>query len=311
MLDQDLGKAEEFYLKAREIKPKSIEVLLSLEKIAEAQKKWQEAIKYLDNILDIDEQNRMVLNMKRAVYERNNKWEEVIEVQNKVLKCKLPSEEEKQENKNLIGYKYELSRYYVDTGNTEKAVKILKGIIKADKEFKAAYVTLADAYLKEKNNKEAKDILMKGYETTSSLIFLARLEDLFINMGEPGTIIDIYQKAVQKNRKDNRLQFFLAKLYYRLEMIDYALDTINSIDTTTSDYPDLHALLGSVYEKRSEYEMALDEFKKALNVDKPLLVPFCCSDCKNIEKEWSGRCPECKSWNTLVLDINEVCKTQK
>ena len=79
------------------------------------------------NILDIDDQNIMVLNMKRSVYERNKKWEEVIEVQNKILKCKLPSKEEKQENKNLLGYKYELGRYYADTGNADKGRDLMGG----------------------------------------------------------------------------------------------------------------------------------------------------------------------------------------
>jgi tetratricopeptide (TPR) repeat protein len=304
---QDFIKSEDFYIKAKEIKPRSIEVFLSLEKVSEAQQKWQETIKYLDNILDIDDENTNILYKKRDIYERNKKWEELLDVQHKILKCKLPDDEEQEENKKLLGYKYESGRYYLETGATDKAVKTLKNIVKQDKNFTAAYLALADAYMKDGSNKEAQDILMKGYEETSSLVFLVRLEDHFITEGEPGTIIDIYQKAVQKNQSDWKLQLFLAKLYYRLEMIDYAFDTIDAMDTTAFDNPDLHALLGSVYERRSEYEKATAEFKKALNVDKPILVPYCCSNCNYISEEWSGRCPECRSWNTF----NEICKIQK
>lgn len=309
--NKDLNKAREYYLKALEIKPKGIEVLLSLERVAEAQQKWQEAIKYIDVILDIDNDNTMLLYKKRDIYERNRKWEDLLEVQNKILKCKLLPEEEERENKQLLGYKYELGRHYVEAGLLEKAIKILKNVIKADKNFTAAYISLADAYRKDGNSKEARTVLLKGYEETSSMLCLVRLEDNFINEGEPGAIIDIYQRAVQKNQKDLRLQFFLAKLYYRLEMIDYALDTLNAIDITAFDYPDVHMLLGSVYVRRSEYSKAAEEFKKALSIDRPLLVPYCCSNCDYISKEWSGRCPECKNWNTFNLDINEICKIQK
>ncbi len=309
--EKDYNRAKEYYLRAEEVRPKSIEVLLSLEKVSEAQQKWRESIQYLDAILKIDDENINILFRKRDVYERNEKWEEVLEVQQKIIKCKLTTEQEQEEGGNLLGYKYELGKYYLETGAVDKAIKTLKSIVKSDKDFIPAYVSLADAYIKDGNKKEAEAILLKGYEETSSMIFLTRLEDYHIKEGEPGTVIDIYQKAIQEDRKDLRLQFFLAKLYYRLEMIDYALDTLYAIDPAAFDYPELHALLGSVYERRSEYEKAVDEFKKALDVDKLLLVPFCCTDCSHIKREWSGRCPECKKWNTFILDIDEISKIQE
>lgn len=310
-IKKDFARARELYLAARELSPRNIEVLRSLEKVYEAKGKWQDAIKYLDDILEIDSENIKVLKNKRGIYERTRKWEEIVDVQQKVLKCKLPQEEEKEENRRLLGYKYELGRFYLETGSTDKALKILKSIIKLDKNFIAAYFALAGAYTKDGNNKEAQEILMKGYEATSSMVFLVRLEDHFIEVGEPGAIIDLYQKAIQKDRKDPRLQFFLAKLYFRLEMIDHAMETVSSIDVTSFDYPDMHALLGSIYERRSEHEKAVTEFKKVLKTDAPIVVPFCCSNCSYISKQWSDRCPECSEWNTFILDINEVCKIQK
>ncbi|MBI4846995.1 MAG: tetratricopeptide repeat protein [Nitrospirae bacterium] len=309
--EEDYFKAKDFYTRAKEIKPRSVEVLLSLEKVFEGQQKWNEALKYLDTILEIDEENPEILYRKRDIYERDKKWEDVLEVQHKVLKCDLSPEEEQEEHKKHLGYRYELGCHYLETNNTEKAVKILKSVIKADKDFASAYIALAEAYLKDGNTDEAQELLLKGYETTSSLVLLVRLEDFFISMGEPGTIIDLYQKAVQKDPRDLKLQFFLAKLYYRLEMIDYAFETINALDTSAFDFPDLHILLGNIYQRRSQAEKAAEEFKKALKVDKPLLVPFCCSNCGYTSKDWGGRCPSCKTWNTFVLNTYEVCKTKK
>jgi tetratricopeptide (TPR) repeat protein len=309
--EKEFTKARASYFQAKEIKPRSVEALLSLVNVSEAQQKWQEAVKYVDSILEIDDENPDILYKKRGIYERNKKWEELLDVQQKILKCKLSSEEEQRENRNLLGYKYELGRHCLEIGDMDKAVKTLKNILKTDKDFSAVYLTLAEAYVGEGKMNEAEEILAKGYEETSSLVFLARLEDLFITIGEPGAIIDLYQKEIQKDRSDLRLQFFLAKLYFRLEMLDYAFDTINSMDTTAFDYPELHVLLGSIYERRAEYEKAVNEFNKILNADRPSVVPFCCSNCHYISKDWAGRCPECKRWNTFILDIHEVCKTQK
>ncbi len=307
----DFHKAANFYLKAKEVKPSIIETLLSLIKVSESLNKRQDSIKYLESLLEIDEQNPGFLYRKRDIYESNNQWEEVMEVQNKVLKCKLSQEDEERENRKLVGYKLELAKHHLTTGEKDKAIKSLKAIIKTDKDFLAAYLALGDAYIADNNNKEGENILMKGYEVTSSPVPLVRLEEHFIKIGEPSTIIDIYQKAIHKHPNYLRLQFFIAKLYYRLEMIDYASDAINAIDAAAFNHPELHALLGNVYERRSEYEKAAEEFKKALNVGKLLVVPYCCPNCGHISRKWSGRCPECKEWNTFILDINEICKIQK
>jgi lipopolysaccharide biosynthesis regulator YciM len=307
----DVIGAKDFYLRAREVKPRNIEVLLSLEKLSRVQHKWQEALKCLDDVLEIDDANVHILRRKRNVYEKLNKWEELLDVQQKILKCKLSEDEEQEENRNLTGYKCEMARHQIETGDTDKAVKALKGIMKTDTNFIEAYLTLAEAYLKNGNTKEAEDILLKGYEATSALVFLAKLEEYYIAEGEPGTIIDLYQKAIQKKQDDVKLQFLLAKLYYRLEMIDYADETLNAIDISSFDYSGLHALKGCVYERRSQHEQAVESFKKALNVDDPLLVPYCCSRCGEFSDSWSGRCPGCKNWNSFILDVNEVCKVDK
>lgn len=304
----DLKKARDFFTKAEKIAPRNIEVLLSLEKIFKREEKWQEALKYLDNILEIDDENPNALYSKRDIYETNKKWEELLDVQYKILRSDIPPEEKQKEHKNLLGYKYELGCRYLEEGDSDNAIKILKSIIKMGKDFAAAYLTLAEAYLKDENVEEAKKLLMKGYDATSSLLFLVKLEDLFLAEGEPSAIIDFYLRAVGRNQKDPELQFFMAKLYYRLEMIDHAFDTINAIDTHVFDSPDLHILLGNIHERRTEYAQAVEEFKKASKVERRLLIPFCCSECGYTSKDWEGRCPECRNWNSFDFDIHGICK---
>ncbi len=309
--NRDYLKAKNFYYRAKDVKPRGIEVLLSIAGLYEIQEKWQDALKALDDILEIDSDNIKVLHKKRSIYESTRHLEEAIDVQNKIVKGKLTPEEGKEENTILNGYKYEHGKEQIETDAPEKGIKALKTLIKHDKNFIAAYIALAEGYLKEGKNKDAESILKKGFEETSAMVFLVKMEDYFINKGEPGTIIDFYQKAIQKDAKDIRLQFFLAKLYYRLEMIDYASDTINAMDTTSFDHPGLHILLGNIHERRSQFEEAKDEFKKALRAGSPLVVPFCCSHCSFSTKDWAGRCPECGSWNTFILNIHDVCKIEK
>lgn len=308
-IEGNMIKAKDFYAKAKDIRPQSVEALFSLEKVFESEKKWQEALRYLDNILEIDEKNPKALYKKREIYETNKNWEALLEIQDKILKSDITGEDKQNEQKNLLGYKYELGHYYLEKGETDRAKKVLRSVIKLDRGFVAAYLALAESYLREGNDEEAEELLIKGYEETSALlVFFVRLEDFFITTGEPGRIIDLYQKAIQKNPKDPMLQFFLAKLYYRLEMIDYAFETITGIDTSTIDSPDLHILLGDIHERQEHHEKAAEEFRKALKAERPFLVPFCCTDCNYTSKDWAGRCPQCSQWNTLALDVSGTCK---
>lgn len=308
---KDLKTAKDLYMKAKEIRPQNVEVQFSLEKVFESEQKWQEAIRYLDNILEDDSGNPKALYRKRDIFEQNRNWISLMETQYKILKSDISDEDKQKEYKNLLGYKYELGRYYLERGEIDKSKKLLRNIIKVDKNFIAAYLALAESYLRENDIGEAEKLLLKGYEETSSIVFLIRLEDFFIDIGEPGRIIDIYRREARKNSKEPKLQFLLAKLYYRLEMIDYAFEAAVNIDTTALDYPDVHILLGNIYERRFQYDRATEAFKKALTrTERPLLIsPFCCSSCNFSSKEWLGRCPGCKQWNTLTLDLDGACKT--
>jgi tetratricopeptide (TPR) repeat protein len=307
----DFISAKDFYIKVKDIRPRSVEALFSIEKVFETEKQWKEALRYLDNILEIDERNPNALYRKRAIYEINKNWESAIDMQHQILKSNIPDSEKEKEEKNITGYKYELGCLYLEKGEIDKARKLLKTIIKGEHNFIAAYLALAEVYLRENDVGEAEKILLKGYDVTRAIVFLIRLEDFFIDMGEPGKIIDIYQKQIQNNPKDTQLQFLLAKLYYRLEMIDYAYETVTAMDMAAADYPDFHTLTGNIYERRSEFKKASEEFKKALEKPEKTLITssFCCTRCNLVSPEWMGRCTQCKQWNTFSLDLGGVSKS--
>ena len=309
--NRDFRSAEELYLRAKEVRPKSIEVMVSLIEIARESRKWEEALKYIDEILSIDSDNIAILKKKREIYEALGKWDEATDVQNKILKCKLTDEEEAEESRVLQCYRYESAKKLIKGGESEKGIKMLKGILKSNEEFVPAYITLADAYTKSNNTRDAESILLKGYETTSSLVILSRLEEYYISQGEPGKIIDLYQKAIQNDRNDWRLHYLLAKLYYRLEMIDYAYEKIKEIDMSSFNLPGLHALYGCILERRSEYDKALEEIKKSINIEDIIKVPYCCGNCKFTSDEYTDRCPKCGKWDTFLLDVNEICQKKE
>jgi lipopolysaccharide biosynthesis regulator YciM len=307
--EEDFQKAAEYYQKSRNLNPQNLETLFSMERLMEKTGRWSDALHYLEEILDIDEENLSALYRKRGIFERQGRWDDLVSVQKLILKNEHTEKEKTRERQNLVGYKYEYGRQSLENGDLEKAKKAFRTVLRLDKDFIPATLGLAEVLLREGENEEAVNLLEKSYEETSSMITLARLEDLLINLGEPARLIRIYKNNLLKHPQDLGIKFFLGKLFYRLEMIDDAFETLLSIDTGSAAYPELHQLMGSLYLKRHQSDKAVQEFRKALAMKVVLKPPYCCRECGHTSPEWSGRCNSCKKWNTYQFNLDSTCKT--
>jgi lipopolysaccharide biosynthesis regulator YciM len=302
--EEDFQKAREYYQKAWDLNPQSLEALFALERLMERTGRWPDTLRYIEEILEIDGGNLSALYKKRDILERLDMWDDLIFVQKAILKNEHTEKDRNRERQNLVGYKYEYGRHSLENGELEKAKKAFRTALRLEKDFIPATLGLTEVLLREGETEEAINLLEKGYEQTSSMVILSRLEDLLINVGEPARLIRIYKNNLSKNPQDPLMKFFLGKLYYRLEMIDDAFETLTSIDTGGTAYPDLHQLMGNLYMKRNQIDRAVYEFKRALDVYKPVFsLSYRCKDCGYMSSEWSGRCTNCKKWSTYQFNL--------
>lgn len=306
--DEDYQKALSYYKRARDIQPQNIEVLFSLERMMGKTGRGSEANLYLDEILRLDPDNLTALYRKRSLLEKGEKWDDIIAIQRTIIKCEHNEKDRQREQKNLIGYKYEQGRYSIENAALEKAKKAFTTVLRLEKNFVPAYLGLAETMLREGESEDAVALLQRGFEQTSSNIILARMEDLLINLGEPGRLITLYRNSALKEPQNQALRFFMGKLFYRLEMLDDAYDTLATVDASSAPYPELHQLLGNIYLRRQQCEKAVEEFKKVIDIKKPFRLPYCCYNCGYSSDDWSGRCPNCKEWDTYQFNLYGVCK---
>ncbi|MEJ2695297.1 MAG: tetratricopeptide repeat protein [Candidatus Sulfobium sp.] len=307
--EEDYQKANTYYQKARAVNPRNIETLFAIEELLEKGGRWSEALKYVEDILEIDEDNLTAMYRKRGLLEKQSKWDDLVYLQKAILKHEHSEKDRKREHQNLIGYKYEYGRHSLENNQLEKAKKAFKTVLRLDKDFTPATLGIAEVMLREGESEEAVNLLEKAYESTSSVIVLARLEDLLISLGEPSRIIRIYKSAISRRPNDPTVRFFLAKLFYRLEMIDDAIDTLSGLDIAGLPYPELHQLMGSLYMRRNQPAKAVEEYQKVVEIRKSLMLAYCCKECGFNAEEWSGRCPDCGSWNTYQFNLDGTCST--
>lgn len=284
---------------------KRMEALLLLEKEMQWLSRWNEALQSIDQILAIDPDSLSALERKCQILEVLERWDDLVDTQKKILQHPHVADFNGQEAK-LHGFKYELGRQNLEAGKLEPAGKVFRSVLKYDRNFIPAYLGSAEVLIGTGENEEAIDFLEKGYLETGSLIILARLEDLLISIGDPDRAIKIYQDAIARNQDNIDLKFLLGKLYYRLEMVDDALEVLRRLQGSDAD-PVLYSMLGELHMRREAYEKAARSFRKAIGT-KPWKLIYACDLCGHSTPDWAGRCPVCANWGTFSFGVHGRAK---
>lgn len=307
--EDNLKEAFEYYHKVVALEPDNVGVKLRMAEIKLLQKEYEDALSFIEDVLRSDPRNMAALLEKRRLLEIKGRWHDLIELQKEIMKH-TGNEEKAREERRLLGYNYEEARELIESGELDRAKKILKSILKTSSDFIPAHVAMAEILIRRSQKRDAINYLEKVFEETDSLVLVAMLEDMVLSEEEPSRIISIYRKAIGRRPDDTRLKYLLLKLYYRLEMLDDALELIEEFENQRV-YPDLKKIKAAIAIKRGNYEEAANILSHITDMGSILKPSLCCSECGWVTDEWQGRCPSCGDWNSLDLDIKGACKISK
>jgi lipopolysaccharide biosynthesis regulator YciM len=299
-IEKNFSEAIRLHRKARSIDEGNIDVLLALAKDLEGAKRFEEALQVLRDVLKLDSANLAALIGKRDLYIRLEAWSEALEVQHRLLKAHLSEADHQKEHSMLVGLTYEVGRQLLERGQPDKARHYFRTAIKRDKQFLPAYIGLAEVLIQEGKARSAAELLEKVYIKTGNMILLHRLEELYLDMGEPDEIIRLYQQALQRDPHNPVLKFYLGKLYYRLEMVEDAYEVLSNLEGPPDQMADYHKIMANLSLRKQNMDLAVEELKKALGFTKRVIVPYRCTSCHAESEEWTGRCGQCGAWNTLA-----------
>lgn len=252
----------------------------------------------LKDILRLNESSLDGLRLLRDLYIWKKDWDGAYEVEKKVRRFVKTEEEARR----LIGIRYQKTVALFNNQfnlNAEAVIEELKEIVNEEKKFIPAYILLGEAYKKTGKLNEAGRIYGRGYTKTGHIEFLLKMEDLYIDRGDPEVILKIYRRVLDISPDDHLVSFLYARLCLRLEMIDEAIDTLNSLIAEGEDFKGLHRAMAEAYVHRGELENAVQEFKGAFPMEEQVYIPFVCTKCSSLKEEWSDYCESCYSWNTI------------
>jgi tetratricopeptide (TPR) repeat protein len=272
-------------------------VMLKRAKVRLTTKDTQKIENELKEVLKTNEANLEALVILRDYYISRKQWDDAYESEKKIKKYIKTDEE----NREFLGIRCERMRVlFADKFDisSDDIIKELKEIISEDKRFIPAYVLLAEAYKRAGKLNEAGRVYGRGYSKTGHIIFLLKMEDLYIDRGNPEIILKIYRRILDISTKNYLIEFLYARLCLRLEMIDEAIDMLNTLLAEGADFKGLHKAMAEAYIHRGQMEKAVEEFRRAFPAEH-VYIPFICNHCQSKKVEWSDFCDTCNSWNTI------------
>jgi lipopolysaccharide biosynthesis regulator YciM len=294
--------------RARLIDMRNLDILLREAELYQRMKRFDEAIRTLNRAIGMDDTNLKALRSLREIYLDSRRWEEAIRAQKSILKFIKGKQAEEEETLFYLGLKYERARDLLNQGgeeNLESALKEAKEILRERKSFQPGFVLLGDIYLRMGRWASAGKVWGKSFTRFKSVIFILRLEELYLSREDPSTLLRIYQRALAKNPEDWVIGFFYAKLCLRLEMLDEALEEIDEISLRQKDFPALHRLLAEIYLHKKDFGRAAQEFEKTFELSRTSYLPFRCTTCERESREWIAYCPQCRQWSTYTIKEDE------
>jgi lipopolysaccharide biosynthesis regulator YciM len=300
-------KAIDTLEKARLLKADQLEILFMEARVYKASKDYGGAVRIFKEIVAFNPNNREALRELRDIHSEEREWDDALRLQQRIIKLS-PKGEIEQEKRLHQGLQYERARVTAEQGDTGKAIKEVKEILKENASFVPAQVLLGDLFKQTGKVKDAVSVWQRGFAKSHEMIFLSKLEDLYIAEEHPRAIINVYLDAMQKNPNNIVIPFFYARLCLRLEMIDDALDKLQEMEPNFSENPSYHYLLAEVYSHRGDHAQAALQYREGLRLEGGAATPYRCTVCQHEVKKWQPHCPQCGQWGTFSIAEEEEIK---
>jgi len=303
-------KAEETLKQASTSNKYDVRIMTKLADIYAQSKKYDKALKLLDEIIKKEDDKGIYLKKSYDIYITLKNYKKAADIKSELMRDDFYKGLEKE----FLSTDYNLALTLVEEGKYGKANKLFNDIMAADKRFYGAYVSYAEALIKKGDQAEALTFLAESYENTKFPVFAKMIEDIYITQEKPQKALLFYQNQIDEiaigARSSDATQSWMdyqalvtyalfVSLLFRLEMIDYAVETIENIVGTDDDKRLFHFFLAECFLKHDKFEAAAMQYHEYLKSRRlhPMLLK--CSVCNTKYDEFKAQCDSCGTLNKI------------
>ncbi|QTD53255.1 hypothetical protein [Sulfidibacter corallicola] len=234
-------------------------------------------------------------------YESQQAWQDCLDTLDRMSKVGI----DPRPGVNPTAFRYGLIRQSETSRAPRKIIDQYQQLLKDDPLFVPAYLSLGDFLLETEAEEKAFAIYEKGFAKTENPAFLERLERYYLEQGYPEDAIQVYRQLLVKHGGQT-VRFQLAKLYYKLQMLDESLELLEGLRGRLGHLPGYLFILGDIKARRAHHDEALDAFKSLARELGFSGADFICTHCGSRYESYQGRCDSCGRWNTVTLETETV-----
>ena len=178
-------------------------------------KEYNKALNAINKAISMNPDNSNYQKIKAQIFCENNKFSDAIKVTEQLLAKDIDIMNYRKEalalkyftlakaSKHRSETKFYLASYFLNTGDTQRAIKELSQNIAQDKKDFASAALLGEIYFKQKDFDKAAENFEKSYKLKKSYIpALKGMGDLNYYKKDYRTALAFYQKAVKKDKKN-------------------------------------------------------------------------------------------------------------
>ncbi|MDH5528293.1 MAG: tetratricopeptide repeat protein [Nitrospirota bacterium] len=296
-LARDHGAAKEaisLHRLAARLEPDNPVHLLALIDDYIAMEAYENAARHLEMYLQEDPRNQTLLIRLRQVHVANRDWEAAATAQERLTQTEMDGLDSRAEAATLTGFRYEAAMALLADGRTDQARTRL-GDLARKSAFGPAALSLSRLYAKEGRAAEALELCREAYEQTRDESFLPEIENLFIvKLEAPRDAVQYFTDLVRRDPESLHLRYYLARIHYRLEMIDDALHVLSQVEHQVVRFPEMSDLLARINLRRGDVTEALVNLG-----DGGPRLPWGCRNCNAAPEFWEPRCTNCGHWAAI------------
>ncbi len=261
-------------------------------------------------VSDAPKQALRALRRLRALHTEAQRWEEALEVHKKLV-SHFGTELSAGEKAQGTALAYQVGLMKVDADQYKDAVQAFQQIIKEDSSFIPAYLSLGRCRILQDQEDQGLEIWVEGFRATGEGAFLQEIEDYFIQSGRPEEGIAVLRRIAATSEHSTVAKFFLGKMYYRLEILDEALEQFQEVKSQVVYSPILYFYMAKIHSRRARLDAALNEYRQLLRNLGVLKLRFECGVCGHRTTDYADRCEHCASWNSshFLFKENEMVET--
>ena len=302
-----VNEAVELHERARQAAPDDPRPLYELAADADVRDDNRAAREYLGQIIKMNPRGAFsALRRLRDLQAKEEAWDQAQETAERLDKIRPAGDPEEAADVRMhLGIRYEIGSRQAGRGETRDAQNTLRRLLKVAPGFIPAWRKLGEVRQQAGDEKGALATWMEGYEKTRAPILLTTLEDHLLSRENPEQAIEVCRRAIETTSPDTVPRFCLGKLFYRLEMLEEAMQEFADLKERTVFSPTLAFFMARIHERRGRFAEANECYRTIVREGRFLSSQYRCLTCQESYDDWRERCGQCGEWNRIEVDFKE------